>query len=104
LSEDFQKQILDRLNTIEGDLKRFLSIFKALNTKELIETKNSLLEHELRKKIYDFCDGKLTVNQIAERVKESRQTVDYHLGVLTSSGLVSYKEDGRERYYYKTLE
>jgi len=79
-------------------------MFKALNTKELTETKNNLLAHELRKKIYDLCDGKLTVNQIAEKVNETRQNVGYHLGVLVSAGLVSYLEDGRERYYYKTLE
>lgn len=104
MSDDFKKQVLERLEAIEKDFQRFLSMFKALNAKELTQTKDTLLEHELRRKIYDLCDGKLTVNEIAEKFKETRQNITYHLGVLNTAGLVSFKEEGRERYYYKTLE
>jgi len=72
-------------------------MFKALNAKELSQTKEEILKHEIRRKIYDLCDGRLTVNEIAERFKETRQNVTYHLSVLNSTGLVSFKEDGRER-------
>ena len=97
-------KVLERLDAIERDFQRFLSMFKAINAKELTQTKDTLLEQEIRRKIYDLCDGKHTVNEIAEKFEETRQNITYHLGVLNSAGLVAFKEDGRERYYYKTLE
>ena len=102
--DDYHKQVLERLDAIGRDFQRFLSMFKALKAKELSQTKDEILKHELRRKIYDLCDGKLTVNEIAEKFTETRQNITYHLGVLNSAGLVAFKEDGRERYYYKTLE
>ncbi|MHA1828348.1 MAG: ArsR/SmtB family transcription factor [Candidatus Heimdallarchaeaceae archaeon] len=104
MNENNDHEILRRLDAIEQDFQRFLSMFKALNFKELNQTKDELLKHELRKKIYDLCEGKLTVNEIAAKFSETRQNVTYHLGILNSAGLVAFREVGRERYYYKTLE
>jgi len=104
MTNDFNLKVLERLDAIERDFQRFLSMFKAINVKELTQTKDEILKHELRREIYNLCDGKLTVNEIAGKFKETRQNITYHLGILNSAGLVAFKEDGRERYYYKTLE
>jgi len=104
MSEESIDKILESLETIGLDLKIFLNLFKLLNNDKISKIKQKILEHELRKKIYDLCDGTLTVNQIAEKFETKHQNITYHLGILTSAGLLSYREEGRERYYFKTLE
>jgi DNA-binding transcriptional ArsR family regulator len=51
-----------------------------------------------------FLDGTVTVNHVAEGVREPRRRVRYHLDVLSSQGLVEVVEEGkrrgaRERHY-----
>ena len=78
---------------------------KKINSKEkLEEIKQKVLSQELRKQIYELGDGRLSVKQIAEKVRKDSAHVAYHLNILTSAGLLSYEMKGREKYYYKTLE
>lgn len=51
-----------------------------------------------------FDRGELTVNQITEHMDLSRPTVSHHLKLLYSVGLVTYRKDGKERYYRVSLE
>jgi DNA-binding transcriptional ArsR family regulator len=68
------------------------------------------LEVDVRRKIFDLCDNKKTVTQIAqaafpgEPVEKSQPKVSYHLGILEESELVGYRDDKGNRYYYKKKE
>lgn len=51
-----------------------------------------------------FDQGELTVNQITDRMDLSRPTVSHHLKLLYESKLVTYRKDGKERYYRVSLQ
>lgn len=104
MSENYRKEVLTHLEAIESDFNVLLSLFKLLNADKITEIKQKILEHDLRRKVYDLCDGTLTVNQISDKLEQSPQNTTYHLGVLTSAGILSYRKEGREKYYFKTLE
>jgi DNA-binding transcriptional ArsR family regulator len=104
MSNDIQNKILERLENVDTNLKLCLNLFKLINEDKIDEKKQKLLSHGLRKQIYELCDGTLPVKQIAEKIRKDSAHVTYHLNILTSAGLLSYKMKGREKYYYKTLE
>jgi len=68
------------------------------------------LELDVRKKIFDLCDGKRTVTQIAqetfkeEPIKKSQPKVSYHLAILEDFDLVDHSDDKGERFYFKKRE
>lgn len=51
-----------------------------------------------------FDQGELTVNQITDRMDLSRPTVSHHLKLLYEAKLVTYRKDGKERYYRVSLQ
>jgi DNA-binding transcriptional ArsR family regulator len=68
-------------------LEKILSVLKLTNNKIIEEQKQSILKNEIKKKIYDLCDGKHTVNDIAVETKTTQPNVSYHLSSLLESGL-----------------
>ncbi len=85
-------------------LEKILSVLKLTNSKVIEEQKQSILKNEIKKKIYDLCDGKHTVNDIAVEIKTTQPNVSYHLSSLLESGLVLYDDVGGKKYYFKSLE
>ncbi len=51
-----------------------------------------------------FDKGEMTVNQLTDHMSLSRPTVSHHLKLLYSADLVTYRKDGKERYYSVCLE
>lgn len=104
------KEIKEQLEDVKGVLNTLVSLFKAANYKAIEQTKLESLKTEVRKKIYDLCDGNRSVQQIAQEVepqkplKQSQPLVSYHLAILTSQGLVNYRAETGQKYYYKTLD
>lgn len=85
-------------------LQKILSVLKLTNSKVIEEQKGTILKNEIKKKIYDLCDGKHTVNDIAIEIKTTQPNVSYHLASLLESGLVLYDDFGGKKFYYKSLE
>jgi len=46
----------------------------------------------------------LTPNNIAENFDVSRQAISLHIKILTECGLITLKQQGRERYYRAKLD
>ena len=61
----------------------------------------TMLQDESRQ---DIDQGELTVNQITDRMDLSRPTVSHHLKLLYEAKLVTYRKDGKERYYRVSLQ
>ena len=85
-------------------LEKILCVLKLANSDKIIEQKNKILQNEMKKKIYDLCDGKHTVNDIVSELKTTQPNVSYHLASLLESGLLLFDETGGKKYYFKSLE
>lgn len=85
-------------------LEKILSVLKLTNSAIIEERKQSILKNDIKKKIYELCDGKHTVNDIALEIKTTQPNVSYHLASLLESGLVLYDDIGGKKFYYKSLE
>jgi len=85
-------------------LEKILSVLKLANNKVIQQEKESILKTEMKKKIYELCDGRHTVNDIANELKTTQPNVSYHLASLMESGLVLFDDLGGKRYYLKSLE
>ena len=85
-------------------IEKILSVLKLANNEVIQQEKDSILKNEIKRKIYELCDGKHTVNDIAVETKTTQPNVSYHLSSLLESGLILYDEVGGKKYYFKTLE
>jgi len=85
-------------------LDKILAILKLANSEKILKNKESLLQNETKRKIYELCDGKHTVKDIVSALGTTQPNVSYHLSSLLESGLVLYEDVGGNRYYFKTLE
>lgn len=55
----------------------------------------SALGDATRVAVYSLCDGKLSVQDIAESVNVTGSTASYHLKVLERAGLIVGRREGR---------
>jgi DNA-binding transcriptional ArsR family regulator len=85
-------------------LEKILSVLKLANSKAIQKEKEAILENRTKRGIYELCDGKHTVSDIASELKTTQPNVSYHLSSLLELGLVLYDELGGKRYYFKSLE
>jgi DNA-binding transcriptional ArsR family regulator len=101
---------LQTLEEIRELLSTYLGLFKAVNSKQINAVKDELLKTDVRKRIYQQCDGTKTVSEIAQildpnkPITTTQPLVSYHLAILESNGLVSHKDARGQRYYVRVLE
>ena len=69
-----------------------------------MKAKDSIQKTETKKKIYELCDNKHTVGDIASELMTTQPNVSQHLSGLLELGLVLYEEKGGKKYYFKSLE
>jgi DNA-binding transcriptional ArsR family regulator len=87
-------------------LQKILSVLKLSHSEAIQREKELILkgQESTKRKIYDLCDGKRTVNDIASALGQTQPNVSQHLASLLESGLVLYDELGGKKYYFKSLE
>lgn len=85
-------------------LEKILSVLKLAHSKAILAEKNKILKNVTKRKIYELCDGKHTVSDIASKLNTTQPNVSYHLASLLECGLVLFDEVGGKRYYFKSLE
>jgi len=56
----------------------------------------SLARSEIKKAIYELCDGKNTVDDIAEELKKEPAYIRVYLGTLEEEGLIVKKDNKYE--------
>ena len=99
-----------KLEEIRKLISTQLAMFKLVNAKAIDDSRTKVLELEIRKKIFDSCDNKKTVTQITQAIfpneplEKAIPKVSYHLAILEDYGLVGYRDDKGQRYYYKKKE
>lgn len=85
-------------------LEKILAVLKIAFNAQISEEKEQILKNETKRQVYDLCDGKHTVSEIAMELGTSQPNVSQHLSSLLESGLVLYDEVGGRRFYFKSLE
>ena len=94
----------DRDPDVKRLLQKTLSIMKLANIDAIGRAKESILKSEMKRKIYELCDGKHTVGDIASELTTTQPNVSQHLAGLLESGLVLYDERSSKKYYFRSLE
>ena len=109
-AEKTNQDLYEKLEEIRKLLNTLLSLFRLVNEKQIESARKEILELGVRKKIFDLCDNKRTVTQIAQEVfsgellEKSQPKVSYHLAILEDFGLVAHRDEKGQRYYYKLRE
>ena len=99
--------VYGKLEEVRGLVRQLLAAYKLVNRDAIEKGRESVLKDKTRKRIFDLCDKKHAVNQMAQAVfpekplTTSQPAVSYHLSILEDYGLVAYVDKGGQRYYYK---
>lgn len=100
-SQKERKKEIKLLKEISSKLDDVISLLK-LGQKSTIEmAKNRLLASSLRSKIYNLCDGKKTVSEIAKELRRSQPLISRYLKELEDGGLIKPKRKGKSVYYVR---
>jgi DNA-binding transcriptional ArsR family regulator len=95
---------MEQNDEIQQLLQKILSVLKLSNGETLRQAKENLLKNETKRKIYELCDGKHTVGDIASELMTTQPNVSQHLSSLLEAGLLLYEEKSGKKYYFKSLE
>lgn len=97
-----QTEVLLALHRIEDRLQDIAEILRITNKENIEATqKKVLVGSPLRKRLYDLCDGKRSVGQIAIMLNKSIQQISNNVALLQSAGLIREIRKGKEKCYLK---
>jgi len=98
--------MVNRMNETDNRrlLEKILCVLKLAHSKTILKEKDNILKNVTKRKIYNLCDGRHTVTDVAKELKTTQPNVSYHLSSLLEAGLILYDDVGGKRYYSKSLE
>ena len=96
-----RRRELELLREISSKLDDVISLLR-LGQKSTIEmAKNRLLASSLRSKVYNLCDGRHTVTEIAEELGKSQPLISRYLKELEDGDLIRSDRRGKRVFYDK---
>ena len=102
MTEDNPTDMLLVLHKIEDRLTEIVDILRLSQKESLESAKISVLSgSQVRQRIYNLCDGKHSVNQIADSMKRSIQQISNNIVVLQNAGLIKEVKQGKKKFYKK---
>jgi len=105
--EDREMKIIELLHKIEKRLEKLDEITTLLHigqSNSILEAKTSLLENSpLRKMIYELCDGKHTVSDIAKTLGKSMSSTSQAISGLLEAKLIAEERKGTQKYYRRVV-
>lgn len=101
---DMQWRILKTLEDISGKLDTLILLSKVGQKKELALLKDQILgRSKVRRKLYDLCNGELTINEIARLLNQKLPNISVEISYLEDSGLIIIKRIGKNKYPQRTI-
>ena len=94
----------EELIAVKKLLEKILAVTKLANYEKIVNSKAELLKNPTKRQVYELCDGKHTAGDIVAELGTTQQNISYHLISLLDSGLVTYENLDKNRYYSRTLE
>jgi DNA-binding MarR family transcriptional regulator len=93
------------LEEISGKLDTLTTLSKIGQAKELTLMREQVLgKSNIRRRIYNMCNGENTMNEIATSLKVKLPNVSKEIGILEQSGLVILKKVGKSRYPVRSIQ
>lgn len=103
-SENLQWRILKVLEEISGKLDKLISLNEFALAGQATSMKEKILGgSELRREVYELCNGKRPVSDIAKTLAKSVSSISQILSKLEEAGLVKIRRVGKERHYEKVI-
>jgi hypothetical protein len=109
-NEVTNKMVYEKLEEIRKLLNTQLTLFKLANDKTIENARKDILKVPIRKKIFDLCDNRRTVTQIAqdsfqgESIARSLPKASYHLAILEEYDMIDHRDEKGQRYYFRKRE
>ena len=91
------------LASIDERLQEVVSILKMAHRGEIEIAKKKLLESRLKKDIYEYCNGKHSVGEIAKLLGKHQPSVSRAIAELEETGLIREEKVGTQTFYQKIL-
>lgn len=105
--EEREMKVIELLHKIEKKLDKLDEITTLLNMSQstsIQQTKTSILENSpLRKMVYDLCDGKHTVSDIAKTLGKSMPSISQVIPKLLETKLIVEERKGKAKYYRRLI-
>lgn len=105
--EEREMRIIELLHKIESKLNILDEIATILHVGQagaIEQTKNILLESSpLRKMVYELCDGKHTVTEIAKTLGKSMSSTSQVISKLIEARMITEDRKGKEKYYRRLV-
>lgn len=97
-------EINRNLEQVNAKLDRLIALFVLIQKRELDDARRkAIARSEVRREIYNLCDGTKTVQDIAKRLGKSLPHISKELAFLEEVGLVRPIEVGRKKYYERII-
>ena len=97
-------QVLNAMNVKLDKLDDLLSVMKMSQKTSIEATKAELFsKSKLRHDVYQLCDGRHSVSEIAEALGKSISQISQAASQLQSAGLVAEERVGKMRYYGRVI-
>jgi DNA-binding transcriptional ArsR family regulator len=105
--EEREMKIIEILYKIESKLDKLDEIATLLHMAQLAsieKIKSTLLDNSpLRKMVYELCDGKHTVSDIAKSSGKSMPAISQVIAKLLDAKIITKQQKGKEKYYRRLL-
>jgi DNA-binding transcriptional ArsR family regulator len=105
--EEREMRIIELLHKIESKLDMLDEIVTLLRVGQagaIEQTRNLLLESSpLRKMVYQLCDGKHTVSDIAKTLGKSMSSTSQVISKLLEARMITEERKGKEKYYRRLI-
>jgi DNA-binding transcriptional ArsR family regulator len=93
------------LEEISAKLDRLIFLYEFSQKRKLKKFKEDVIgRSNIRKEIYNLCDGTKTVNELSKLIRKSLPHTSKELAVLEEAGIITSKDvGGRKKYYVKVF-
>lgn len=99
MNKELKKEII----ALKSILDQILSLYKLIHGDQIKIAKKKALASKSRREVYDLCDGKKGVTEIAKILNVTQPTITHHLKELTRLGFIASKTRKRKKYFFKLV-
>jgi len=105
--EEREMKMIELLHKIEAKLDKLDEIATLLHmgqSASIKQTKNAMLgDSPLRKSVYELCDGKHTVSDIARSLGKSMPSTSQVIAKLLEGKMIIEERKGKHKYYRRMI-
>jgi len=97
------KEIKKEIIALKFVLKQILVLYKLIHAEQIKEAKKKVLASSSTRKVYDLCDGKKEVTEIAKILGLTQPTITHHLTKLSELGFIASETRKGKKYFSKLI-